>query len=804
MFFIYLKTSFRHLWQSRLYSLINILGLATGITAMLLAILFWKDEDSFDRFHKNNPHLYRITTTLAESKEAKVRTLGGTGQVQGPAFKAAIPELKSYTRVMGGDLYNDVVVNNRTLKVQALYVDSNFLEVFTFPVLKGDPKTALDGISSIVITESTAKKLFNSTDMVGKLLNLDANPSFEQLGKPLMITAVVTDPPKTSSLQFDALHPFAFMELAFRDNAWLNAYLGTFIVLDANADVQQVISKFNRIYALHAGEQLAANIKTYGYDPQISYGLQPITDIHFNPLMVPNSNAEAGVNNGSDPVYSIIFFVISAFILVMASINFINISIAGSLRRSKEVAVRKISGGSKQQIIMQFLIESAILCLMAFLFAVIIMQTLLPLFNTLTGKQMYFRDSLSVTVLFYFSLLLLIIIGLTAIYPAFILSNFKPAEVLYNKPLRSGSNFFGRGLVVVQFIPAIFLLIAALIYYEQMSFVRTKDLGYNPENIIRTAIYGDRDYKTTAEFLKNELAKETSIKMISFGNTGYKFQLQVNRRNIEAIHKTIDENYLPVMEIPLIAGKNISVSSEKDGAIVNETFVKDAGLEYPIGTRINLGEYYDHKVKIITGVVKDYHFGSLRDNIRPVVMFKFSMQEGEMWVKVEKTKVKDAVAKLETAYRKAMPSSIFQYNFLDELNAREYREELRWQKVISIATLMSFLICCLGLFGLAHLATYRRVKEIGIRKVLGATVTQIIMLLSGNFLKMVLIAFVFAAPVAWIAMSKWLQDFAYRIQPGPGMFITTGFMTVGIAVIAVIFQSLKAALDNPVKSLRTE
>jgi putative ABC transport system permease protein len=343
----FLKISFRHLWKDRLYAVINIVGLATGITCILLAVLYWKDERSFDSFHKNNANLYRVTTTLVENKGGNAETIGGTGQVQGSAFKHEVPEVKSYVRILGGDIYSDVAAENKSLHLQPLFVDDNFFDVFTFHLLRGNPKTVLSDISSVVITESTAKKFFNSIDVVGKLLRMDADPSFEKLGKPLIISGVVADPPKNSSLQFDALFTFKFMHLSFEDENWLNAYLGTFVVLHPNADIHLAEQKFNKIYAFHSKEQLAENFKTYGldYDPQISYGLQPMTDIHLNPLQRTGGNAEGGIINGSSPVFSYMFIGIALFILLMASINFINISIANSLKRAKEVGVRKIAGG---------------------------------------------------------------------------------------------------------------------------------------------------------------------------------------------------------------------------------------------------------------------------------------------------------------------------------------------------------------------------------------------------------------------------------------------------------------------------
>ncbi len=804
---IFLKISFRHLWQSRLYSLINIIGLSTAIACMLLAVLYWKDERSYDDFHKNNPNLYRITTTLIKEKGSNVATVGGTGQVQGPAFKEAVPEVKEYVRVMGGDIYSDVIADSKTLQLQTLFVDEPFFNVFSFPLLRGYPQNVLKEINSVVITESTARKLYNSIDVIGKFITMDADPSFKRLGKPLMISGVVKDPPKNSSLQFDALLTFKFLHLSFDDTNWLNAYLGTFVVLHPGASIPLVTEKFNKVYAFHAKEQLAKNKKTFGYDPQINYGLQSIRDIHLNPLMRGNGSVEDGIINGSNPVYSYLFMGIALFILLMAAINFTNISIANSLKRSKEVGVRKIAGGSKWQIMRQFLSESAILCFVAFILSLIVVQTSLPLFNRVTGKQLLLAEAVNITLILYFITVLLFIILVSGIYPAYVLSNFKPSEVLYNKQKLSGRNIPGRSLVVLQFSLAIFLLIATIIYYSQMDYIRTKDLGYNPNGIIKTRIYGDKDYKAVTNILKNELAKEPSIRTVSFGNEGHPEDIYVNEKSFKAQYKSVDENFVAALEVPLQAGRNLSssfASDVKGGAMVNEAFVKASGMTEPIGQIIKVNQYYDSANKTIRGVVKDFHFGSLREPIKPMVMYMDGWQDGDVWIKFEKRKQKEAMKAIEGIYRKVLPSAVYKYNFLDELNARQYVQEQRWQQVVNVATTISFIICCLGLFGLAHLSTNRRIKEMGIRKVLGASINQIIVLLSGDFLKLVMIAFVVAAPIAWIVMDNWLQEFAYRIKIGWWVFLLAGFLGILIAFVTVSFQAIRTGMANPVKSLRTE
>ncbi len=802
----FLKISFRHLRQSRLYAVINVVGLATGITCMLLAVLYWNDEHSFDNFHANNPNLYRVTTTLIDDKNESPQTIGGTGQVQGPAFENEVPEVKSYVRIMGGDIYSDVIANGKGLHIKPLFADSNFFSVFSFKIIHGNAATALSNAYAAVVTEATAKKFFKTDDVVGKTLSMDADPSFDKLGRPLIITAVIKDPPANSSLQFDALFNFQFMQLSFQDNNWLNAYLGTFVVLDRHADINKVEKKFDAVYASHAKEQLAQNMKLYGYDPQVSYGLQPITDIHLNPLMRSSGNAEGGIINISNPVYSYIFFGIAFFILLMASINFINITIANSLKRSKEVSIRKISGGSRVHIIMQFINESFILCFISFLFSIVLLNISLPLFNNLTGKQIELAQAFNGKLLLYFAALFLLIIALTGIYPAVVVSRFNPSEVLYNRQKLSGRSLLGQGLVVLQFSLALCLLIATIVYYNQMNYIRTSDLGYNPNQVIKTNINGDRDYKSAITYLKNEFAKEPSIEAASFGNDGYPGNIEADGKNLKAQYKKVDDNFLSVMQIPLLAGSNIASSfpAAKNEVIVNETFVKQSGIENAVGAQIKVYRYGDSALKTIIGVVKDFHFASLREPISPIVMYAGEVSDGSIWIRFNQAKQKEAMMAIERIYKKGMPGAFYQYNFLDELNAQQYIQEGRWQQVVNVATILAFIICCLGLFGFAHLSTNQRTKEIGVRKVLGATVGQIAALLSRDFLKPVIIAFLIASPLSWIVMNRWLQEYAYRVNIGWAVFAVAGFFAITVALITVCFLAIKAALANPVKSLRTE
>lgn len=433
---------------------------------------------------------------------------------------------------------------------------------------------------------------------------------------------------------------------------------------------------------------------------------------------------------------------------------------------------------------------------------------MIPFFNSLTGKQFVFAEILDFQSGAFLILIFGAIILLTGLYPAFILSKLQPSEVLYNKLKWSGRNFAGRGLVVFQFSLGIFLLIAAIVFHSQMDYIRTKDLGYNPNQIITTTISGNRDRVAIGEVLKEELRKEPSIASISYAHDYFSGGVVVNDKQIETRFKRVDENYLTDVEIPLLLGRNFSPDFATDptnSVIVNETFVKEFNLSEPVGESVRLIEDEEGKQKrTIIGVVKDFHFGSLREPIKPMLIYMLQVPIGNILVKFEKSKQQEAIMGLEKVYKTIMPNAVFAYDFLDEQNAKQYKQEQQWQKLVNIAMVLSLIICCFGLLGMARLSINQRIKEIGVRKVLGATVSQILTLHTANFLKLIVIAFVIAAPIAWWAADYWLQNFAYRIELSFWLLALAGAVSLLIGTITVGFQAIKSANANPVKSLRTE
>jgi putative ABC transport system permease protein len=498
---------------------------------------------------------------------------------------------------------------------------------------------------------------------------------------------------------------------------------------------------------------------------------------------------------------------IAVFILLMAGINFVNISIADSLKRAKEVGVRKITGGSRFQIVVHFLLESALVCVLAFLLAALLSAFALPVFNVVAGKQIVIGAAVGGWLLLDFGVVFLAIVLLTGVYPAWVLSGFSAKEALYKKQRLFGGSLFGKGLVVFQFSIAVVLLISTLVYSGQMNFIRTKDLGYNPHQIIQTEINGDRAHLPIYRLLKSELAGEPTVRGMSFGGGVGKYEVKVKDGSVEADHSVIDADYLSVMEIPLKAGRNFSTSFPSDSSrsvLVNEAFVRAAGLEAPIGAQVRIDGSFGNEPRTIVGVIKDYHSGSLREAIQPMVLFMNSEYGEEVLVKLDKRQFGRGLAMLEKAYKEAAPQSVYTYHFLDELNAKQYEQERRWDRVIGVAATLSIVICCLGLFGLAHLAANQRVKEIGIRKVLGASVGELVAFLSMGFLKLVLVGILIAMPVAWLVMRSWLQGFAYRITIGVGVFVVAGLIAVVVPLVAVGYQAVGAARVNPVESLRGE
>ncbi len=802
MFKTFLKVAGRQLWQTRLYALINITGLTTGTCCVLFAALYITDEQRFDHFHQNNPNLYRITSTYRD--HGQMVTTGGTGQVQGPAFQAQVPGIMHYTRVMGGEIFGDVRHGHNAFKLQLLFVDSSFLDVFTFPLVEGNPRTALQNVNSVIITRKTALKFFGRTDVTGEILEMDADPSAMRIGKPLVIAGVAEDPPSHSSIQFDILFPFEFMKVSFDDTSWLNAYLGTFLVLRPDARPDEIIIKLNRIAFSLSQTQRKENPEA----SPITYGLQSMTDIHFNPQEIANQNGESGIVNGSRSVYSYIFLGIASFILLMASTNFINLTIASSVKRAKEVGIRKATGGGRAGIIAQFMGESAIVVAAAMLLAILIAWSLLPAFNQLAQKEIPSSLLFTPVLLAWLAGIFLINMLCAAFYPAWLLSRLTPVATLYQKISISSRNPVGKILMIVQFATAILLGTASLVFYRQMHFIRSKSLGYNPDQVVKIDIQGVRNVQHITARFRHELAYEPAIRAISLAGEFGNRDVEINGRKFMSFMRTIDALYAPMLEMKFSSGRNFSSqfgSDSKSGVLVNEAFVKKAGLKNPVGATLFPDSYFGKEGFTIVGVVDDFHYSSLKERIGPMVMpMSTHYDGGALWIKIAQKDQQQTIQKLEATFKKLLPNAVFNYAFLSDSNARAYAMEQRWQHMITLVTVIAIIICGLGLFGLAHLAVAQRRRETGIRIALGASGPEIALLFSRTFIKIIAISILIALPAGHYLMQKWLENFAYHAGVAWWISAVSGGASIVIAMVTVFMQGLRAAAIDPVLALRSE
>jgi len=792
----YFKTAFRNLARNKVYSFINIAGLSIGLACTMFIMLYVKDEVSFDRFHKNVNHIYRIAR-----KANGINLNGTTGFLQGPRFTQNVPGIKSFVRVQGGaeDIKKGTEVQEQG---GVLHVDSNFFSVFTFPLLSGSPATCLTEPHSIVLSEDAAKKYFATTDAVGKVLMVKEDTTFV----PYKVTAVAKRCPQNSSIQFDALLPFKVSDADAKDtHNWFNSFLTTFVVLDDNVNQQATEKQMQSFYVADAKQTFYEMLKNDGGNPDDipmgTYFLQPYLDMHLN-TQLPASD---GLTNASNPMYSYLLSGIALFVLLIACINFVNLTIARSVKRAKEIGIRKVMGSDRKQLIFQFLGESFFLCTVAFVVAILLVQLLLPLFNELANK------ALAISYLFDAKLIsgyiaLYIITGLLAgFYPALVLSGYNPVQTLYSRFQIAGKNYLQKSLVVLQFTLASFLIIATCTIYAQFNFLTKTDLGYDDNNLVIVNKNGLTSADAAA--FKNELLKNPNIAGVSVKNAGARGTGTKNAIGSTTYFadETVDENYLPLLKIPLIAGRNFSTAFPADftqSVIVNESFVKAANWKNPVGETINILGNSNETYRVI-GVVKDYHFASLTKKITPQ-LFNMHGLYGTYYIRIKPNTAASSLKWIQKTYQQFYPMNPYSYVFKNDENRKQYADVEKWKQIILFGAILTIFISCIGLFGLSVLSAEKRTKEISIRKVLGASVQQILTTLSTDFIKLVAIALIIATPLVYLAANKWLQNYPYRIEISWRLFASAGILVMLIALFTVSFQSIKAAVANPVKSLRTE
>lgn len=807
MFLNYIKIAWRNLIRNRTFSAINIVGLAIGLATCLLISLYVLDELSYDRFHAKADRIVRVIFRGSSS--------GGRineSTVMPPVaqtLRRDYPEVLEATRLRdaGSPL---ISYGSKTFKESSIaFVDSNFTQVFTLPFVEGDPKMALIQPNTAVISETMARKYFGSANPMGHILTI------KSWNTSLKITGVMQDIPANSHFHKDMLMAMAGNQEA-RSPSWMMSEYYTYLVLPDGYNYRQLEAKLPQVIEKYIGPQLQqgmgmslAEFRRKGND--IGLYLQPLTDIHLH------SDFAFDLSAPGNRQYVYLFSVIAAFILIIACINFMNLSTAGSAKRAREVGIRKVLGSVRQSLASQFLIESMLLTAFALVLAYCLVLMALPAFNEFAGKTLSVNLLARPWILPAILLFGLFVGLLAGSYPAFFLSSFKPVAVLKGGTFKAVPNRLNlrSGLVVFQFFIAVTLIAGTLVVYRQLSYIQHKTLGYTKEQVLvlpETWLLGDKEAAFREEIVRDARVLNASVSgYVPAGpsnNNNFFVSPETNASQlVKTLRYDVDYNYLSVLGMKLAAGRNFSraYGTDSSGVILNETAAKTFGwAQNAIGHHItHTDNDGTQRTFTVIGVVKDFHFKSLHEAISPLVMV-LGRNTGTIILKVNPTDISGLLATLQQKWQQLMPDAPFTYSFLDERFANTYRAEQNTGLILGLFSGLTIFIACLGLFGLAMFTAEQRQKEIGVRKVLGASVMSVVALLSADFLKLVGIALVLAIPIAWYAMSVWLQDFAYRIELDWWLFALAGILAIVIALATVSAQSIKAALVNPIRSLKSE
>ena len=784
----YIKIALRNIKKQKGYSFINIFGLATGMACCIVILLWVFDELSFDSYHKNSNELYRVVEEQLYAG-GQIFPVAVTPGPLAAELKNEYPEIKNAFRYTGAPRLLIRHEENIFYEPSIGMADPAIFEMLTFKFLKGNRENAFKSLFSIVLTQTMAKKYFGNEDPVGKALKVENQYD-------LTVTGVIEDIPKNSHLRFDGVIPFEILQAVGRRlDIWGNNSFYTYVQLEKSAKMEAV------------NEKIAEVIKEHLEGSVTTLYLQPITKIHLH------SNFAADFGGHGDIKYVYIFSIIAFFVLIIACINFMNLTTARSSNRAKEVGMRKVSGAFKVDIIKQFLGESVFLAFLSLVLAVLIVILLLPSFNNLSGKELSVNIILNKAVF-------LGIFGIAAFtgiisgsYPAFFLSAFRPANVIKGS-LRKGakSAYFRRILVLIQFTLSIFLIIAAYVVQNQLNFISNKDLGYDKDQVIymRTGANSARYYEPfKAELLRNSnilgvTAANNLPTYIMNSSSGFNWEGK-NPNDVILIHNTsVSYDYFKTMKMEILEGRAFSkefTTDVNEAFIINEECAKLLGEGSAVGKRFTRG---NNNAKVI-GVIKNFHFKSLSTEIEPMAISLFTPGGYSLFlIRISGNNISQNLTFIEDTWKHIAPNYPFEYTFLDEQFDRLYRAEQRMGKIFNYFTILGIFIACLGLLGLASFMAEQKTKEIGIRKVLGASIPNIVYLLSREFLILVGISNLIAWPIAYYFMNKWLQNYAYHAKIGIIIFIFSAVMAVLIALLTVSYQSIKAAKADPVRSLRYE
>jgi putative ABC transport system permease protein len=789
----YFKIAFRNLWRHRVFSFINIMGLSVGMTACLLIFLYVRFEMSYDKFHPKVDRIYRVVADIKTPTETI--PAGGPAWAVPSHIKIDFPEVEAFTRVMGDNLlFRKGEI--KFVESNAIWADSAFFSIFHFPLLQGNARTALKEPFSIVLTESAAKKYFGKANPMGQTI-LITGDAF-----PATVTGIIKDMPENTQVKGDVIVSMSTITQKWDnklDDQWSNYSPAAYLLLKGGTNAIALQKKFPAFLEKWNGKEM----KQGQMYPTLL--LEALKDNYLH------STRDGSKNGNIKNVY--IFSVIALFILIIACINFINLTTARATERAKEVGIRKVAGAVKSQLARQFIGESIIICLIAYLLTLALSALLLPSFNELAGK------TISQGIFEGGQLLLLLLgaavaIGLLAgTYPAFVLAAFKPIEVLKGRfATGAKGGVLRKSLVISQFAISIALIIGTIIVYSQMNYMRNRELGFNKDHVMVIDTNEDKARQTlqlAVSGLPNVQLTSLSSSVPGSGNPGAYSEVENVKGDLQIANLDlyfVDFDYIPLFNLQMAAGRPFSRSFKTDSnqaMILNEAAAKILGYPSPeqaIGKRF---KQWGHEGKII-GVIKDFHFRSLQQPIKPLTMRLQWERNDLLSIKVGTANLPNTIAAIEKKYKSVIPNRPFSYYFMDEFFDRQYRSEERFGKLFLNFAILAIFISCLGLLGLASYSTMQRTREIGIRKVMGASVSNIINLLSRDFLKLVIISFFIAAPVAWYFMHQWLADFAYRTNISWWIFATAGILAVLIAVVTISFQAIKAAVSNPVKALRTE
>ena len=812
MFRNYFKTAWRSIRKNKVYSFINIFGLTAGLTCFLLIALYIFDELTFDRFHTNANDIFRVVEKRIspEGKELKVVSIPYNVSAQG---RKQFPEIMEATRFSIFGRTNVYAGDQQ----QAFYepfnlADSSFLSVLDFPLLAGDSRTALAKPYTVVISDETAIRFFGTTEVLGKTIRADRD------SVPYFITAVLHIP-SNSHLQFNlmfsesSVHSQRFLDFTSRD--WSSNNFVTYFRLKPGMNAKGLAAKIDKL--------VAAN-RTGDQAPKSAFSLQPLKDIHFY-----SAGLEGNVGRQGNMMHMYVFGIVALFVLLIACINYMNLTTARFSGRSKEIAIRKVAGAVQQNLVKQFLAEAFLVTIIAFAFALVAVKLLLPAYNAFTEKQLSLGTNTDYRIWIGLALSV-IIVGLSSgLYPAFFQSRLKPYLLLKSKIHIPKSNLsLRRVLVIVQFSLSIIMIVATLIVYQQLKYVSGKDMGFNKEQLLVVDI-NSGNVRRSAETIKAEYSKLPGIKSVSVSSRvpgewkvlpKVKVKKPENSQSdgLDMFYIAADAQFLNTFQIQLLDGRNFSGNNAGDSTalLINETAAKLLGITTASEQQIEIPsvafsgniDLLDQPFKArVVGIVKDFNFQSLRDKVGPMIV---AYQQNPIHnidyftARIETAGAKQLLEQMETVLHKIDAGHLFEFNFLDKQWELFYREDEKRQIIFLGVALMTILIACLGLFGLATYAAEQRIKEIGVRKVLGASVGNLVALLSKDFLKLVAVAALIAFPIAWWAMHNWLQDFAYRINISAGVFVLAGLLALSIALLTVSFQAIKAAMSNPVKSLRSE